>query len=48
MAGKGAEGGKPEAGKGALTLMTLWAFILVISWITIALIMVQRGWFYGA
>lgn len=48
MAGKEKQGDKPEAGRGALTLMTLWAFILVVSWVAVALIMAQRGWFYGA
>ncbi len=45
MAGKSE---KPISGRAALTLMTLWAFVLVAAWITVAIIMAKRGWFYGA
>lgn len=48
MSGKSGEGGTPSSGRAALTLMTLWAFVLVAAWITVAIIMAKRGWFYGA
>ncbi len=49
MAGEEKKGGEaPTTGRAALTLMTLWAFILVATWITVAIIMAKRGWFYGA
>ena len=37
-----------EAGRGALFIMVLWAFILVVMWVGIFLIMVSRGLYSGA
>ena len=42
------EKGEVEAGRGALFIMLIWAFILVVMWVGIFLIMVSRGLYSGA
>ncbi|MCE4611934.1 MAG: hypothetical protein F7B17_08190 [Desulfurococcales archaeon] len=46
--GSGEKEGEAEAGRGALFIMVLWAFLLVIMWVSIFLIMVSRGLYSGA
>ncbi|BAN90546.1 hypothetical protein [Aeropyrum camini] len=36
------------AGRGAFAVMAVWTALLILAWISVALIMVERGFFNGA
>lgn len=35
-------------GRSALVLLTIWLFLLIVAWVGVALLMAERGLFYGA
>jgi len=37
-----------EGGRGALALLTIWAFILIATWVALLLVMSARGLYSGA
>ena len=43
-----AKGEAVEAGRGALFLVVVWAFILVSVWVGVLLLMVSRGLYSGS
>ncbi len=39
---------KQSSGKGALTLMVVWAILLIVSWLIVLDKLLEGGLFYGA
>ncbi len=39
---------KPSSGKGALALMTVWALLLILTWLIVLDKLLEGGLFYGA
>ena len=35
-------------GRSTLVILTIWLFILIATWVGVALVMAKRGLFYGA